>query len=211
MGLWLLPIHYLPMHFNPIDSFQTNMVSRLGIALLAWVPSAWMLCKSSTFKLKIYEYASLTWTRYSLSASRALVASSNSKTLGSIRSALAIAILCFWPPESLNPRSPTTVRYFSGKFSMKSWALAIFCSCRNSVSIYNCQLKILKGKREAAENSQLHVLFLNCLLCHRTRRQCSLPQSNWKVQAPGSLYLSAYFGRKNDSWCVHNQYKNIKN
>nr|GMD37520.1 hypothetical protein Iba_chr09eCG10120 [Ipomoea batatas] len=36
-----------------------------------------------------------TWTRYSLSASRALVASSRSRTLGFISRALAIAILCF--------------------------------------------------------------------------------------------------------------------
>lgn len=67
-----------------------------------------------------------TWTRYSLSASSALVASSRSKTLGFISRALAIAILCFWPPESRIPRSPTWVLYWSGNFDMNSWALAIF-------------------------------------------------------------------------------------
>ena len=73
------------------------------------------------------EQINLTCTRYSLSESRALVASSNSRTLGFINRALAIAILCFWPPESLSPRSPTTVSYFSGNDTTKSWALAIFC------------------------------------------------------------------------------------
>lgn len=69
-----------------------------------------------------------TWTRYSLSASSALVASSRSKTLGFVRSALAIAILCFCPPERRTPRSPTTVLYLSGNVSMNSCAFAIFCN-----------------------------------------------------------------------------------
>mmetsp|Transcript_18815 Transcript_18815/g.63771 ORF Transcript_18815/g.63771 Transcript_18815/m.63771 type:complete len:88 (-) Transcript_18815:1885-2148(-) len=47
-------------------------------------------------------------TRCSDSASRALVASSRSSSLGSMSRARAMATRCFWPPESLRPRSPTT-------------------------------------------------------------------------------------------------------
>jgi hypothetical protein len=43
------------------------------------------------------------------------VASSRRRTRGFRTSALAIAILCFCPPESCTPRSPTSVSYPSGK------------------------------------------------------------------------------------------------
>ncbi|KAL5724960.1 hypothetical protein ACHQM5_008160 [Ranunculus cassubicifolius] len=46
---------------------------------------------------------------HSDSASSALVASSRSSIVGLFRTALAIAILCFCPPESWTPRSPTGV------------------------------------------------------------------------------------------------------
>jgi hypothetical protein len=40
------------------------------------------------------------WTTLSDTKSNALVASSSKSILGVLRIALAIAILCFWPPES---------------------------------------------------------------------------------------------------------------
>ncbi|PON83730.1 hypothetical protein TorRG33x02_205360 [Trema orientale] len=46
---------------------------------------------------------------FSDSTSTALVASSNSKSAGFFSRALAIAILCFCPPESWQPFSPTVV------------------------------------------------------------------------------------------------------
>lgn len=46
------------------------------------------------------------WTRNSDSASKALVNSSSNNTLGFFNSALAIATLCFCPPESRTPLSP---------------------------------------------------------------------------------------------------------
>mmetsp|Transcript_27237 Transcript_27237/g.63478 ORF Transcript_27237/g.63478 Transcript_27237/m.63478 type:complete len:86 (-) Transcript_27237:2180-2437(-) len=46
-------------------------------------------------------------TCFSDSVSSALVASSKRSTLGLRTSALAIAIRCFWPPDSCTPRSPT--------------------------------------------------------------------------------------------------------
>jgi hypothetical protein len=43
------------------------------------------------------------------------VASSKMRILGSLIRALAMAILCFYPPESLTPLSPTMVLNPSGK------------------------------------------------------------------------------------------------
>ena len=60
----------------------------------------------------------------SFDGSTALVASSSTSTLGSLTSALAIAIRWRWPPDSENPRSPSTVAYPSGRSSMKSAAPA---------------------------------------------------------------------------------------
>ena len=57
---------------------------------------------------------------FSVLESSALVASSNTNILGSWYSALAIPILCFWPPEILTPLSPTKVLIFSGKLFIKS-------------------------------------------------------------------------------------------
>ena len=46
---------------------------------------------------------------FSLSVSRAEVASSRRSILGSRIKALAMAIRCFWPPDSCVPLSPTVV------------------------------------------------------------------------------------------------------
>ncbi|KAF8087756.1 hypothetical protein N665_0568s0017 [Sinapis alba] len=46
---------------------------------------------------------------HSDSASSALVASSRSNTVGFFSTALAIAILCFCPPDNCTPLSPTGV------------------------------------------------------------------------------------------------------
>mmetsp|Transcript_32112 Transcript_32112/g.45659 ORF Transcript_32112/g.45659 Transcript_32112/m.45659 type:complete len:126 (+) Transcript_32112:224-601(+) len=78
-------------------------------------------------------------TRASLSASRALVASSSKRTLGFLTKALAMAILCRCPPLSCTPRSPISVSYPSGRLSMKpsafaSLAASIISSCDGSSS-----------------------------------------------------------------------------
>jgi len=56
------------------------------------------------------------------------VASSKIKIFGSRIKARAIASRCFWPVESLIPRSPTNCSYFLGNFSMKLSALAAFAA-----------------------------------------------------------------------------------
>mmetsp|Transcript_19074 Transcript_19074/g.32104 ORF Transcript_19074/g.32104 Transcript_19074/m.32104 type:complete len:88 (-) Transcript_19074:81-344(-) len=72
------------------------------------------------------------WTSASDSESKAEVASSNNKMRQSVNRALAIASLCFWPPETLTPFSPTYVSYFSGQLSIKSCALASLQTLSNS-------------------------------------------------------------------------------
>mmetsp|Transcript_37327 Transcript_37327/g.86134 ORF Transcript_37327/g.86134 Transcript_37327/m.86134 type:complete len:135 (-) Transcript_37327:1446-1850(-) len=74
-------------------------------------------------------------TTCSLSASSADVASSNNKIRGFTNKARAIASLCFCPPESLMPRSPTIVAYFSGNPSTKSCAFAFLHASTTSSSV----------------------------------------------------------------------------
>jgi len=49
---------------------------------------------------------------FSLSVSRAEVASSKRRTLGFLMRARAMAIRCFWPPDNCVPLDPTRVSYF---------------------------------------------------------------------------------------------------
>lgn len=53
-----------------------------------------------------------------------LVASSKIKIAGFLIKALAIAILCFCPPDMATPRSPTIVSYPLGKLLINSSAFA---------------------------------------------------------------------------------------
>mmetsp|Transcript_23179 Transcript_23179/g.71249 ORF Transcript_23179/g.71249 Transcript_23179/m.71249 type:complete len:116 (+) Transcript_23179:79-426(+) len=66
------------------------------------------------------------WTLRSDSASKADVASSSNRTLGLRARARAMAMRCFWPPDIVAPRSPTSVSSSSGSLRMKSraWAMA---------------------------------------------------------------------------------------
>lgn len=57
-----------------------------------------------------------------------LVASSKISIDGFFRIALAIAILCFCPPETVTPRSPIIVLYPFGKEVINESALAIFAA-----------------------------------------------------------------------------------
>lgn len=61
------------------------------------------------------------WMYFSLSVSRALVASSRSKSGAFFKSALAIEMRCFWPPDSLLPASPTGVGIQSLRQSFNKW------------------------------------------------------------------------------------------
>ena len=61
-----------------------------------------------------YNFNAQTWTTFSLSVSKADVASSRSKILGFLTRALAMATLCFWPPDSWVPLLPTLNRYNFG-------------------------------------------------------------------------------------------------
>jgi len=63
-------------------------------------------------------------TRNSLSVSRALVASSSRRILGLRIKARAMAILCFWPPESWVPFSPVSKR--KGQQCFVHWFLLFF-------------------------------------------------------------------------------------
>ena len=66
-----------------------------------------ILCAIATVVLPCINLFKLSYTNYSLPASNALVASSNSKRFEFLRIALAMAILCFYPPDIYVPFGPT--------------------------------------------------------------------------------------------------------
>mmetsp|Transcript_11579 Transcript_11579/g.19567 ORF Transcript_11579/g.19567 Transcript_11579/m.19567 type:complete len:133 (-) Transcript_11579:1559-1957(-) len=66
------------------------------------------------------------WTCFSVSVSRAEVASSKHMILDFLSRALAMATLYFSPPESLRPLSPTTSSYPLFFFTMNWWNWAFW-------------------------------------------------------------------------------------
>uniref|UniRef100_A0A7N0UNH1 Uncharacterized protein n=1 Tax=Kalanchoe fedtschenkoi TaxID=63787 RepID=A0A7N0UNH1_KALFE len=64
--------------------------------------------------LLIFAVSRASTIAFSDSASRALVASSRSSIFGLFSRVLAMAILCFWPPDSWQPFPPTSVSYPPG-------------------------------------------------------------------------------------------------
>mmetsp|Transcript_14593 Transcript_14593/g.19068 ORF Transcript_14593/g.19068 Transcript_14593/m.19068 type:complete len:98 (-) Transcript_14593:2290-2583(-) len=72
--------------------------------------------------------SSAAWTDASVIVSRAEVASSNKTMGGFFNKHLAIAVLCFSPPDSLSPRSPTSVSHFSGRLSINLSICASFAT-----------------------------------------------------------------------------------
>mmetsp|Transcript_10272 Transcript_10272/g.31590 ORF Transcript_10272/g.31590 Transcript_10272/m.31590 type:complete len:129 (-) Transcript_10272:1362-1748(-) len=68
--------------------------------------------------------SSAAWTTRSDVASSADVASSSTRSRGSLTIARAMAMRCFWPPDSMTPRAPTSVSKPSGSAWTKPSALA---------------------------------------------------------------------------------------
>ena len=67
-------------------------------------------------------------TIFSDTESKEEVASSINKICGSLRTALAIEILCFCPPDSFPPPSPILVLYFCFSFTMKLCAFDVLAA-----------------------------------------------------------------------------------
>lgn len=78
------------------------------------------------------------YTLYSLSASKAEVASSNINIFGFLINALAIETLYFYPPDSLIPLSPTIVLNPSGNYSLSTMNYRQLAYLHAS---YNCFLE----------------------------------------------------------------------
>mmetsp|Transcript_5858 Transcript_5858/g.24488 ORF Transcript_5858/g.24488 Transcript_5858/m.24488 type:complete len:155 (+) Transcript_5858:268-732(+) len=92
--------------------------------------AAWMVLRrwattTTVMLLALMSSSSADWTMCSLSASKADVASSNSRMCGCRAKARAMAMRCAWPPESATPRSPTSVSRRCGRLSTNfhAWAM----------------------------------------------------------------------------------------
>ena len=75
------------------------------------------------------------WILVSFSTSKNDVASSKRITFASLSNALAIDILCLWPPDNSSPFSPMTVPYPSGSFWTNSSHSASFAASITSSSV----------------------------------------------------------------------------
>mmetsp|Transcript_8501 Transcript_8501/g.28496 ORF Transcript_8501/g.28496 Transcript_8501/m.28496 type:complete len:95 (-) Transcript_8501:1468-1752(-) len=88
--------------------------------------------------LPLHISSSAPWISYSVCESSALVASSRRTIFGFFRMVLAIATLCFSPPDSFKPLSPTLVSYLSGKFMIVSCTAAILAASIISSRVASC-------------------------------------------------------------------------
>ena len=116
---------YLPSFFTKSSCFPTSTTLPWCITTIL---SAFLivlnLCAIIKVLLPLLASFNALWTKFSLWASNALVASSKIKILGFLIKALAIATLCFCPPESCEPLSPTFVWKPFGRFEMNSLQFA---------------------------------------------------------------------------------------
>mmetsp|Transcript_34181 Transcript_34181/g.45724 ORF Transcript_34181/g.45724 Transcript_34181/m.45724 type:complete len:111 (+) Transcript_34181:2562-2894(+) len=104
---WLPVSTTFPSETTAIMSTFRMVLSRWAITIVVLLPVSSSLSSASC-------------TTSSLSESSAEVASSRSSIFGFFTRTRAIAILCFWPPESWVPLSPTSVSYPSGNDVIKS-------------------------------------------------------------------------------------------
>ena len=105
-----------PNHFPHSNSLLLEIYICTGaIVARANVGSPWIHIGTTYKNLNTrggwFTLSRASWTSFSLSLSRAEVASSSSSMRGLRTSALAMATRCFWPPDSWAPRSPTIVSY----------------------------------------------------------------------------------------------------
>ena len=124
------------------------MLSQCINTLFLWV--MWTIIVSSFITFKIYP---------SLPISKAEVASSRRSNLGFFRRTLAIAILCFWPPESWLPLFPTKVSSFSLSSVMKSKAEAFLKASYISSSELSSLARIRFSLIEVAKRTGYWVIY----------------------------------------------------
>lgn len=80
------------------------------------------------------------WITFSLSVSKAEVASSSSRILGFLTIARAMAIRCFCPLDSCDPWAPTWVSYFLKKLNINGEERRKMCRIKHT-SVWNkCQI-----------------------------------------------------------------------
>ena len=100
------------------------------------VESLWAITIIVMLPLVLRKLSIASYTALSFTLSRAEVASSNNRILGFFKKALAIAILCFYPPDSCPPAWPTFVSIpFSIDSLIKSQALAALSASSISYSV----------------------------------------------------------------------------
>mmetsp|Transcript_12211 Transcript_12211/g.22212 ORF Transcript_12211/g.22212 Transcript_12211/m.22212 type:complete len:134 (-) Transcript_12211:250-651(-) len=100
--------------------------------------------------------------------SSADVASSKSKIRGRRSNARAIAIRCFWPPETAAPPSPTCVSNPSGNETMKSYAFACRAALSISSMVASGRESLMFSFTEVSNRTGSWLTSANCSRSHAT-------------------------------------------
>ena len=106
-----IPLFAINSSWVPLSTISPWFNTKILFALRI-VDKRWAITKDV---LPTINFSKASCTNFSDSESKADVASSKIKIVGFFKIALAIAIRCFWPPESWIPLSPTWVSKASGK------------------------------------------------------------------------------------------------
>ena len=118
---------------------KTKILSQFSMVLILWAMI--MVVRPSMALFKAY------WTFFCESSSRAEVASSRISIFGFLMIVLAIATLCFWPPERLPPREPQTESNPESRVSSLSERSLSSTSptiCLKAPSFYSCSSTFLR-------------------------------------------------------------------
>mmetsp|Transcript_13571 Transcript_13571/g.43784 ORF Transcript_13571/g.43784 Transcript_13571/m.43784 type:complete len:136 (+) Transcript_13571:102-509(+) len=111
--------------YSPLSAIKASCVPRSATSPslstriashLAMVPRRWAMVTAVRVSLSA---VSASWMSASVRESKADVASSRMTTGGFFTKRRAMATRCFSPPESLSPRSPTTVSQDSSRLLTK--------------------------------------------------------------------------------------------
>jgi len=117
--LWSMTCSYMGCHYHYCSNFLPLVIESQLMSCRTGQHSHTVAANSLTGCMFFWKDVnnSCTEQTFSLSVSRAEVASSSRRILGFLTSARAIATRCFWPPLNCVPLSPTFVSYFYHKLS----------------------------------------------------------------------------------------------
>lgn len=132
-------------------------------------------------------------TTCSLSASRSLVESSRTSICGFRIRALAMAILCFWPPDTLPPFSPASSEYRAKTLRTNS---DVYNRKKKWISIHRVHQNTIKGwnfssveRKQEADWTDKHLVLFHSPVSYPFGK--SLVMNRWALASLAASYMSS--------------------